>query len=229
MCQRACLSRAALVGRPVMKRLCFQLSLRPAIVAAILVMAATSAFAFSQGDLQAKLAYCKTCHGISGQGYRGSIPIPRLAGQQTEYLETQLRAFIERRRENKFMSQVVTALDPTMLPALAAHFTELNPKPLKGASKDLVAIGKKLYEEGVPEANIKPCGMCHGPEAKGQGNGPRLAGQLHDYLAKTLLNWSKERCQDQANAGASLIMEPIANRLTQPQIAALAAYLNDLE
>jgi cytochrome c553 len=212
-----------------MNRLCFALSLRPAVVATILVTAATSAFAFSQGDLQAKLEYCETCHGISGQGYRGSIPIPRLAGQPTEYLENQLRAFIERRRENKFMFGVVSALNPAMLPALAAHFTELNPKPLKGASKDLVAIGKKLYEEGDPEANIQPCAMCHGPEAKGQGTSPRLAGQLHDYVAKTLLNWSKERCQDRAKAGPSLIMEPIANSLTPPQIAALAAYLNHLE
>ena len=120
-------------------------------------------------------------------------------------------------------------LNPAMLPALAAHFTELNPKPLKGAPKDLVAIGKKLYENGVPEANIEACAMCHGPEAKGQGTGPRLAGQLHDYVAKTLLNWSKERCQDRAKAGPSLIMEPIANSLTQPQITALAAYLNHLE
>jgi hypothetical protein len=30
-------------------------------------------------------------------------------------------------------------------------------------------------------------------------------------------------------AGSSLIMEPIANSLTQPQIGALAAYLNHLE
>jgi hypothetical protein len=46
-------------------------------------------------------------------------------------------------------------------------------------------------------------------------------------LQKHLLNWSKERCQDRAKAGPALIMEPIANSLTQPQIAALAAY--DLE
>ena len=212
-----------------MRRLCLQVPVKPAIVAIVAAANATSAVAFSQGDLQAKLEYCKTCHGRSGEGYRGSIPMPRLAGQLPEYLEDQLRAFIERRRENKFMFGVVSALNPAMLPALAAHFTELNPKPLKGASKDLVAIGKKLYEEGVPEANIEPCAMCHGPEAKGQGTSPRLAGQLHDYVAKTLLNWSKERCQDRAKAGPSLIMEPIANSLTPPQIAALADYLNHLE
>jgi cytochrome c553 len=211
-----------------MRRL-LQAPVKPAIVAIVAAANATSAVAFSQGDLQAKLEYCKTFHGISGQGYRGSIPIPRLAGQQAEYLEDQLRAFIERRRGNKFMFGVVSALDPAMLPALAAHFTELNPKPLNGAPTELVAIGRKLYEEGVPEANIEPCAMCHGPEAKGQETGPRLAGQLHDYVAKTLLNWSKERCQDRAKAGLALIMEPIANSLAQLQIAALAAYLNHLE
>jgi cytochrome c553 len=74
-----------------------------------------------------------------------------------------------------------------------------------------------------------PCAMCHGPDAKGQGAAPRLAGQLHDYVAKTLLNWSRERCRDRAHAGPSLIMEPIATNLTEPQVAALAAYLNNLE
>ena len=212
-----------------MKDSFFQLSLRPAIVATVLVTAVTSAFAFSQGDLQAKLEYCKTCHGISGEGYRGSLPIPRLAGQQAEYLENQLRAFIERRRESKFMFAVANALSPTMLPALAAHFKDLNAKPLKGAPKDQVAAGKKLYEEGVPETSIQPCAMCHGPDAKGEGAAPRLAGQLHDYIAKTLLNWTKERCRDRANAGLSAVMEPIANSLNEAQIAAIAAYLDHLE
>ena len=51
----------------------------------------------------------------------------------------------------------------------------------------------------------------------------------YGYVAKTLLNWTKERCRDRVKAGPSLIMEPIANSLTQPQIGALAAYLNHLE
>ncbi len=53
---------------------------------------------FSQAELKAKIDYCKTCHGVSGQGFRGSFPMPRLAGQQPEYLENQLQAFIDRRR-----------------------------------------------------------------------------------------------------------------------------------
>jgi cytochrome c553 len=81
--------------------------------------------AVPERQLQAKTEYCKTCHGLSGQGYRGSIPIPRLAGQQSEYLENQLRAFVERKRTSPFMSRVADALSPPMQGALASHFNEL--------------------------------------------------------------------------------------------------------
>jgi cytochrome c553 len=185
--------------------------------------------AFSTRELQAKIEYCKTCHGLSGQGYRGSFPMPRLAGQQTEYFENQLRAFIERRRANPIMFNVAHVLSPSMLTALATHFSDLNPKPLGGAPKELVPKGKKIYEEGIPEADIPPCSACHGPDAKGNGPFPRLAGQLHDYVFRKLVNWSKERGQDPANPDTSAIMEPIAHSLNESQIAAVAAYLNYLE
>ena len=183
----------------------------------------------STQDLQAKIEYCKTCHGLSGQGFRGSFPMPRLAGQQPEYLENQLRAFIERRRTNPIMFNVAHVLSPSMLGALASHFKNLNPKPLGGAPRDLMEAGKKIYEEGVPGSDIPPCSSCHGPEAKGDGAFPRLAGQLNDYIFRKLVNWSKERGQDPAKPDTSAIMEPIAHGLTQPQITAVAAYLSYLE
>jgi cytochrome c553 len=189
----------------------------------------TNAATVSKRDLEAKLAYCKTCHGLSGQGFRGASPMPRLAGQQPEYVENQLRAFIERRRTNPIMFNVAHVLDPSMLDVLAEHFKGLNPKPLGGAPKDLVAVGKAIYEQGVVDANIPPCSSCHGKEAKGDGAFPRLAGQLNDYIVRKLTNWSKERGQDPAKPDTSAIMEPIAHSLTQPQIAAVAAYLSYLE
>jgi cytochrome c553 len=180
-------------------------------------------------ELDAKIAYCKTCHGVSGQGFRGAFPMPRLAGQQPEYLENQLQAFIDRRRTNPVMFNVAHVLSPSMLTALGAHFKDLNPKPLGGAPKELVAAGKKIYEEGVPSAEVPACATCHGPEAKGADAFPRLAGQLHDYVAKKLLNWSKERGQDPAKPDTSAIMEPIAHNLTEAQVKAVAAYLSYLE
>jgi len=211
----------------------------PRSILAVTILAITfSATARAQGtrtaaassqDLQAKLAYCKTCHGSSGQGYHGAFPIPRLAGQQPEYIENQLKAFIDRRRSNRFMYSVAHVLTPEMLAALADSFKDLNPKPIGGAPRDLIPAGKKIYEEGLPNADVPPCASCHGPEAKGNGPFPRLAGQLHDYILRKLVNWTKERGLDPANPDTSAIMEPIAHNLTEQQIAAVAAYLNYLE
>jgi cytochrome c553 len=183
----------------------------------------------SAQELKAKTDYCKTCHGVSGQGFRGAFPMPRLAGQQPEYLKNQLSAFIERRRTNPVMFNVAHVLSPPMLTALSQYFQELNPKPLGGGPKELVAAGKKIYEEGVPNAEVPPCASCHGPDAKGADAFPRLAGQLHDYIFRKLTNWEKERGQDKANPDTSAIMQPIAHNLTEAQVKAVAAYLSYLE
>jgi cytochrome c553 len=204
--------------------------LASAIVLTIAVVASARAQdSVSSSDLQAKASYCKTCHGLQGQGFRGAVPMPRLAGQQPQYLENQLKAFTERRRDNKLMFNVAHVLSPPMIDALTAQFKELNPKPLGGAPKDLVQSGKTIYEEGIPSANIPPCASCHGPTALGREVFPRLAGQLHDYIFRKLVNWSKERGQDPKNPDVSAIMEPIAHSLTESQIKAVAAYVSYLE
>jgi cytochrome c553 len=212
-------------------------SLRMALPTAILAIAVSAAGQAkdldradrSKGALQAKVEYCKTCHGLSGQGYRGFFPIPRLAGQQTEYIENQLAAFIERRRENKYMYDVAHVLSPATRAALAKHFRDLNAKPLGGAPRKLVATGKKIYEEGVPETNVPACMACHGPEAKGQNAIPRLAGQLHDYFFNKLVNWNKERGQDPKHPDISAVMLPTSHNLTKSQIAEVAAYVSYLQ
>jgi cytochrome c553 len=183
---------------------------------------------FSPQTLQAKITYCKTCHGVSGQGFHGSTPIPRLAGQQPQYIENQLQAFIERRRSNKYMYTVAHVLSPAMRTALAKYFYGLDAPPVGGAPKQLVAAGQKIYEEGLLDINVPPCASCHGPEAKGEGEFPRLAGQLHDYLYNKLVNWSQERGRDPQHPDTSAIMQPIAHNLSKAQIAALAAYVNSL-
>lgn len=205
------------------------------------VMAATLVVGFSQSahtenrkgdisktELDAKIAYCKTCHGLSAQGFRGSFPMPRLAGQQPEYIENQLKAFIEHRRNNPVMFNVAHAMSPAMLTAVTAEFKNLNPKPLGGAPSDQIAAGKKIYDEGAGQ-NVPACASCHGPAAKGDGQFPRLAGQLYDYVVKKLTNWDKERGQDKANPDTSAIMQPIAHDLTQTEIKAVAAYVSTLE
>lgn len=215
-----------------MRAICLRLAIQPALLGFICMAALQAgdgrAATRSNQAFQAKLEYCKTCHGLSGQGYRGYFPMPRLAGQQPKYLENQLRAFIEGRRRNPVMFNVAHVLSPSTVGALAAHFSDLNPNPIGGAPGEQLALGKRIYDEGLPESNVPACSACHGPDAKGKGEIPRLAGQLYPYTVKALTYWSKERGQGGAK-DISSIMVPTTHNLTPPQIAAIAAYVSNLK
>jgi cytochrome c553 len=180
-------------------------------------------------QVQAKLQYCKVCHGVSAQGFRGYYPIPRLAGQQPIYLENQLQAFIEHRRTNNVMFNVAHSLSPSMVTALAANFSALNPPPLSGAPRQLVATGGKIFQDGLPDQDIAACAACHGPDATGAGIIPRLAGQLYPYVIDKLVNWGKERGQNPKIPDTSAIMSPVAHSLNKSQIEAVAAYVSSLK
>ncbi len=214
-----------------------RVGLRAVLQFAIVAILAASAHAETatqsavpKGELQAKIAYCENCHGVSAQGFHGYYPIPRLAGQQPDYIKNQLEAFIERRRTNNIMFNVSHVLSPAMVDALTESFQQLNPKPLTpSAPEDLIVSGRKIYEEGLPKSDVPPCAGCHGPEAKGDGQFPRLAGQLSDYVVNKLTNWTKERGQNPAKPDTSAIMQPIAHSLNGQQIKAVAAYLNQLQ
>jgi cytochrome c553 len=194
----------------------------------VLVFPAAAHAERPSGGLEAKIAYCKDCHGPAAQGYVGYYPIPRLAGQQPEYLANQLRAFIEHRRTNNIMFNVAHALSPSMIAGLAANFRALDPPPLGGAPRHLADEGKRIFQDGVPDANVAACAACHGPQATGTGMIPRLAGQVYPYVIKELVNWGKERGQNPAIRDTSSIMSPVAHSLSRSQIEAVAAYVSSL-
>jgi cytochrome c553 len=216
-------------GRIMKVVISLQLALQTVILAIVFSAAGRAddaETAVSRRGLHGKVQYCKDCHGLSAQGYRGYLIMPRLAGQTAEYIENQLRAFAERRRaKDLFINMAkVHGLSPAMRTALAAHFRSLDARPIGGAPKPPEGTGKTIYDDGMPEANVPACAACHGPEAKGEGPIPRLAGQLYPYLVKELTNWNRERQNESA-----AIMEPIAHGLTKSQIAAVAAYVSNLK
>lgn len=177
------------------------------------------------GGVEGKLQYCKDCHGLSAQGYYGFLTMPRLAGQKPEYIENQLRAFVERRRDKGLFLNMarIHGLSPEMRAALAAQLSRLNPPPIGRGPKNLAGTGKTIYDDGMPEDNVPACSACHGPQAEGAREIPRLAGQLYPYLIRQLANWNQERQNESA-----AIMEPIAHGLTKSQMEAVAAYVSSL-
>jgi cytochrome c553 len=209
------------------KAVCSRLALQSVLLGTLFVAPAhalDTTTSVSPQDVQAKIGYCEVCHGPSARGFVGYYPIPRLAGQQVAYIENQLRGFISRKRTNPIMANVAHTLSPAMLTALAAKLHDLNPKPVGGAPADHVAAGEKIYREGIPGGSVPACAGCHGAEARGNDQFPRLAGQLYPYVVLQLTNWSTERAED-----LSGIMAPIAHNLNKSQIEEVAAYVSGLE
>ncbi|MGC8519212.1 MAG: c-type cytochrome [Steroidobacteraceae bacterium] len=194
--------------------------------------AGAPANSISEHILLAKIQYCQDCHGPSGRGTVGGyLPIPRIAGQAPEYIERQLLAFSKSMRDKNSSVGITSAhaVSPAMRALLAAHFSSLDPEPIGGGPRDLVATGRTIYEEGVPADNVPACSGCHGPGAKGTREIPRLAGQIDSYTERELKDWSTKRGQNPLKAGAAAPMKHVANSLSPSQIAAVAAYLSYLK
>lgn len=172
----------------------------------------------------AKIDYCQICHGEAGRGFYGYDAMPRLAGQQPAYLERQLRDYASGRRVNPVMSKVAQGVPPAFYGAIAAHFHAAEAPPLGGGGGDL-ALGREIFANGLPDANIPACSACHGAEGRGGGEIPRLAGQLPAYLVKSLSHWDGRA----ASGGLSAIMVPTTHNLSAAQMAAVAAYVGALK
>jgi len=175
------------------------------------------------GDAEpASVRNCTWCHGASAQGY---APAPRLAGQRSQYTESQLLSFIKHTRDNPFSKQYMWGaaanLSPSTMHYLAVYFSQELPKAADDGDKELGASGKALFEDGNPAANTVSCAVCHGPNAEGIRDIPRLAGLSYFYLKRKLTEWGEGY-----HTGARAPMSAIASKLSSNEIEALASYLS---
>ena len=107
-----------------------RIGLRWALPAVILALSVPAAYAENgtehSKDVEAKIAYCKKCHGQSGQGIAAAYSVPRLAGQTIPYLEAKFGIISEHKRDNvtaeTFMVPVLGSVDPAIRKAVATHF-----------------------------------------------------------------------------------------------------------
>jgi cytochrome c553 len=164
---------------------------------------------------------CTWCHGASAQGVSMA---PRLAGQRADYLANELEAFATHKRDEflstKYMWYATAHLDPLTARNLAEYFSALPPESAKDGDSGLAAEGRIIFENGAPNENIAACQACHGPEAQGVREIPRLSGLSYSYLKRRLEDWSQGR----DTWGTS--MPKVARSLSPNQIAALASYLS---
>jgi cytochrome c553 len=163
---------------------------------------------------------CGTCHGTEGNSIQPKFP--RLAGQNANYLATQLKAFRAQTRGDPdaiaYMWGMASQLDDTTINALAAYYAEQ--KPAAGPRADQAAItrGREIYDHGISAEGVPACSSCHGTDAHGTQDFPRLAGQHEQYVLKQLASF-------QSNMRKVAIMHGVAQNLRLPEMESVAAFL----
>jgi cytochrome c553 len=196
-------------------------SKRLALTSVLLAVVASIAPVLAD-EQAAAVRNCTWCHGTSAQGYTIA---PRLAGQRPRYLEIQIWNFRDHVRDNplsrQYMWNAVTSLRPDAVRELAAYFATIPPRAAGDGDRSLAARGRAIYMEGIPEANIAACYACHGPNAEGVREIPRLGGLSHFYLKARLQQWNQGY---HSTAGSP--MPVVARSLGSDEVEALTSYLS---
>ena len=176
----------------------------------------------SAGEKKSEI--CQDCHGA--KGISDDTSVPKLAGQYPEYIIKQIFDFqMQSRRDDRMspMAGMVTNMeDAKDIAAYFANQPHMRGKPVK--SKD-VKLGKNIYDNGIPERNIKSCAGCHGANGKGTTKDnplfPVIGGQHKTYLLKQLDDFrTNKRTSDPTG-----IMTFIGRNLDDVELEAVTDYI----
>lgn len=168
---------------------------------------------------------CAQCHAFNG-GSDGSGAFPRIATQSNSYLAQQLRAFASGVRANAVMSPIAKALSEDDIADVAAYYAGVNAPylPLAKPALALIQHGEQLAKVGNAAKDLQACDNCHGPGGAGQPPAiPYLAGQYSQYITFELRMWQLDYRKNSQD-----VMSKIAGKLDDQDIAALAAYYQQI-
>ncbi len=208
------------------------------IAIAAALVAGLTGVVHAAGDADAgkvKAASCVACHGADGNSLAATPNFPNLAGQSTSYIYKQLTEFKEGKRTDPTMNAMVLPLDDQAMQDVAAFFASQKVKPGE-ADPALVAAGKAIYKGGIAEIGVPACMACHGPAGKGNpGSGyPQIASQKNVYLEKQLKDF-RTAAQNMGSTpvgrtnDASKVMRNAVKRMSDPEIKAVASYIQGLQ
>jgi cytochrome c553 len=169
---------------------------------------------------------CSLCHGDDG---RASSPnFPNLAAQQPAYFMAQMKEFRGHNRLDpagfEYMWGLSRNLTDDQIKGLADYYAaQPSASPASTSNAAVVARGRTIFEQGVPNKSVPACSSCHGNQAQGNEQFPRLAHQHADYLVKQLNVFQRT---DERPEGS--IMKTVAHELTAQNMEDVAAYLQEL-
>jgi cytochrome c553 len=189
--------------------------------AATLLLGTTAAWAQADEARAKKIVggSCFLCHGELGEST--SEIFPRLAGQHAEYVAKQLAAFKSGQRKSTAMAEMVAKLTPDEMLALGKYYEKMPTSAEPAKDPQLAAMGQYIYEKGNKYSGVPACMSCHGPDAKGTAQLPRLAHQYSGYIHNQLKSFNKrERTNDNA------VMHAVAEKMTELEMAAVAEYVS---
>ena len=163
-----------------------------------------------------KAQVCTTCHGENGIPQQSAIPV--IWGQQLGYLFIELRDFKSGARKNELMSPIAQGLDRADLMPLAQYFSQKTWPDLQQPPAPAGVVAQ------AQRANTSiGCTGCHQEGYKGDSTQPRLAGQHHDYLAKTMADFRS------GARGNNPGMTDLMKATPEADLAAMATYLAGLQ
>ena len=197
-----------------MLRVSEAMNCRTVLPLAALLLISSGALAADPVEDKAKI--CAACHGEQGIPQLKTTPV--IWGQNQGYLIYQLRDFKSGARKNDLMAPIVATLEQDDITALAAYFSKL-----KWPNLQQPAAPADVATKAQAAAASIGCPGCHLAYFQGDGTTARLAGQQHDYLAKTMGDFRDKTRGN--NPGMSDLM-----KATSPEdLAALAQYLSGLQ
>jgi cytochrome c553 len=167
---------------------------------------------------------CSACHGIHGEG--AATGVPRLAGQNADYMNHALAMFKAGTRASAIMQPIARNLSDPQIRQLADYFSmQRTPRLATSTATELVLAGQQLAEKGA--ANVQACFSCHG--AQGQGNGARFPSIAAEPAEFVIARLHEFQARAQGKTPQPGTMTAVAATLNDRQVEAAAAYLSQLE
>lgn len=209
-----------------MRSICAAIS----VVLAVLLGATQASFGQSgspragnaaQGGIVSE-AKCAACHGADGNS--ADPHVPKFAGQISDYLYAQLRAYRKGSRKSEIMSVIVADLSDTDMATVASFYGRQQRKA--DAVDDAGSAATMCH--GAFGRHSMPMGHMMGRDMMGHGmmgmmgSAPRLNGQYAAYIIDQLNLFAS------GARSTSTMMRRIAAALSENERRAVAEYLSGL-